>query len=94
MFTIAYGALTSGCSSDSNSGSHKGISPCQALQESATQVSGDSTSPYFYSDYTATGGDSGCQADSDNSGLTAISDIYNAIAAKLSSARLIPNGTT
>lgn len=94
MFTIAYGALTSGCSSDSNSGSHKGISPCQALQESATQVSGDSTSPYFYSDYTATGGDSGCQANSDNSGLTAISDIYNAIAAKLSSARLIPNGTT
>lgn len=94
IFTIAYGALTSGCSSDSNSGSQKGITPCQTLQKMATQVSGYTTSPYFYSDYTAQGGDAGCQANSDNSGLTAIADIYAAIAAKLSSARLIPNGTT
>jgi hypothetical protein len=60
----------------------------------ATQVSGESISDYFYSDYTAQGGDSGCQANSANSGTTAISAIYTAITAKLSSARLIPNGTT
>lgn len=86
VYTIAYGALTSGCSTDSSR-----ISPCQALQQMATQVTGYTISPDFYSDYTATGGDSGCQANSDNSGITAISDIYAAIAAKLSSARLIPN---
>jgi hypothetical protein len=94
VFTIAYGALTSGCSSDSRTSAYPGITPCQTLQKMATQVSGDSISPYFYSDYTAQGGDAGCQANSSNSGLTAISDIYAAIAAKLSSARLIPNSTT
>lgn len=94
IFTIAYGAQTSGCTSDSNSGTHKGITPCQTLQQMATQATGYTTSPYFYSDYAAQGGDAGCQANSDNSGLTAIADIYAAIAAKLSSARLIPNGTT
>ncbi|MGA8110279.1 MAG: pilus assembly protein TadG-related protein [Acidobacteriaceae bacterium] len=93
IFTIAYGALTSGCSTDKSVSTHKNITPCEALQDMATQVSGYSISPYFYSDYTATGGDSGCQANSDNSGTTAISDIYSAIAAKLSAARLIPNNT-
>lgn len=91
VYSVAYGASTSGCSSDSSYGTHKRITPCQAMQDMATQVTGYTISPYFYSDYTATGGDSGCQANSDNSGTTAINDIYAAIAAKLSSARLIPN---
>jgi Flp pilus assembly protein TadG len=94
VFTIAYGALTSGCSSDTYTSAYRGITPCQTLQKMATQKTGYSISPYFYSDYTAQGGDTGCQANSDNSGITAISDIYSAIAAKLSSARLIPNSTT
>jgi len=98
IFTIAYGApassSSSNCGSDRSAGSYPNITPCQTLQKMATQVSGDSISPYFYSDYTAQGGDSGCQANSDNSGTTAIADIYAAIAAKLTSARLIPNGTT
>jgi hypothetical protein len=61
----------------------------------ATQ-DGNSPSAYFYSDWAAQGGSqsSGCQANSANSGTTAISDIYEAIVAKLTSARLIPNGTT
>jgi len=91
VFTIAYGALTSGCSTDTSVSTHRNITPCQTLQEMATQVPGETPSDYFYSDVSSTG--SGCQASSDNSGLTAISDIYNAIAAKLSSARLIPNNT-
>lgn len=94
VFTIAYGALTSGCTTDSYTSAYRGITPCQTLQKMATQKTGYSISPYFYSDYTAQGGDAGCQANSDNSGITAISDIYSAIAAKLSSARLIPNSTT
>lgn len=94
VFTIAYGALTSGCTTDTQTSTHKNITPCQAMQQMATQVSGQSPSPYFYSDYKATGGDSGCTANSSNGGITAISDIYSAIASKLSGARLIPNGTT
>jgi hypothetical protein len=102
VFTIAYGASaqsnpapngSGACDTDVGAGTHAGISPCQTLQQIATQQSGYSISPYFYSDYTAQGGDSGCQANSDNSGITAIADIYSAIAAKLTSARLIPNGT-
>jgi hypothetical protein len=94
VFTIAYGAQTSGCSTDTSTSTHKNITPCQAMQGMATQVSGQSLSPYFYSDYKATGGDTGCTASSSNSGITAISDIYSAIASKLSGARLIPNSTT
>jgi hypothetical protein len=98
VYTIAYGAPassnSSNCGSDVSSGAHPNITPCQTLQKMATQVSGESISDYFYSDYTAQGGDSGCQANSANSGTTAISAIYTAITAKLSSARLIPNGTT
>jgi Flp pilus assembly protein TadG len=98
VFTIAYGSPassnSSNCGSDVHAGNHPNITPCQSLQQMATQVSGQTISPYFYSDYTAEGGDAGCQANTANSGTTAIADIYNAIAAKLASARLIPNGTT
>lgn len=103
IFTIAYGASTQSnpapsgsgaCDTDVGAGTYPGISPCTALKDMATQVSGYSISPYFYSDYTAQGADTGCQANTSNSGITAISDIYSAIAAKLTSARLIPNGTT
>ncbi|MGA7525401.1 MAG: pilus assembly protein TadG-related protein [Acidobacteriaceae bacterium] len=88
VYTIAYGALASGgCTSDSN----PHMTPCQALQNMATV---SSTGQYFYSDWTATGGDSGCQASDSNSGITAINSIYKAIAEDLSGARLIPNGTT
>jgi Flp pilus assembly protein TadG len=98
VFTIAYGSpaeSNSGdCGSDVGAGTQPNITPCQALQKMATQVSGDAISPYFYSDFKVTGGDSGCTANTDNSGITAISDIYAAIATKLMGARLIPNGTT
>ena len=95
VYSIAYGAATSGCSTDSSHGTHRGISPCQALQDMATQ-DGTTISGYFYSDWATqiSGASSGCQADSANSGTTAISDIYTAIVTKLTSARLIPNGTT
>ncbi|MFZ0631450.1 MAG: pilus assembly protein TadG-related protein [Acidobacteriaceae bacterium] len=97
VYTVAYGSpstsSSANCGSDLNAGDHQGIAPCTALQDMATQVSGYSISPYFYSDWTMQGGDSGCQANSDNSGITAINQIYAAIAAKLSSARLIPNNT-
>jgi hypothetical protein len=89
VYTIAYGSPTSGCATDSTL-----TNPCQALQEMATQKSGETISDYFYSDWTAQGGDSGCQANSANSGITAINDIYKAITSQLLRSRLIPNGTT
>ena len=89
VYTIAYGALTSGCSTDTSVSSHKNISPCEAMQQMATQVSGESVSDYFFSDAT-----SGCSANSTNSGTTAISQIYLKILTSLVKARLIPNGTT
>jgi hypothetical protein len=89
VYTIAYGASTYGCSTDSSTSSHPGISPCETLQQMATQVSGEDVSDYFYSDATA-----GCTANSSNSGTTAISQIYLKILASLVKARLIPNGTT
>jgi hypothetical protein len=98
VFTIAYGSPASSnsgnCGSDVSAGTHPNITPCQSLQQMATQKSGESISDYFYSDYAAQGGDAGCQANSSNSGVVAISDIYEKILSDLSHARLIPNGTT
>jgi hypothetical protein len=94
------------CYSDQKGGNHQGITPCQTLQDMSTNyTNGDTT--HFYSDYNFTGGsgssgkggkgssgsNSGCVASGANSGTTAISDIYALIAAQLSGARLIPNGT-
>jgi hypothetical protein len=97
IFSVAYGApITSSsgnCGSDRSGGNHRNITPCQTMQQMATQ-DGTTISGNFYSDWAAQGASSGCQADSANSGTTAISDIYQAIVAKLTSARLIPNGTT
>jgi hypothetical protein len=96
VYTISYGSPTSSssgnCASDRSSGTHVGISPCQAMQQMSTGWN-DGTYTHFYSDYNVTGGDSGCQAQGANNGTTAISNIYSAIAAQLSGARLIPNGT-
>jgi len=90
VYTIAYGASTSktsGCTSDGGA-----ISPCQTLQQMSTGWS-SGTQTYFYSDYTATGGDSGCQAASKNNTITSLNKIFQAIATDLTSVRLIPNNT-
>jgi len=91
VYTIAYDANTSGCTTDKNAGTHANTTPCKALQLMATQ-DGSSPTGYFYSDVNSSG--SGCTANTTNSGLTAISDIYLNIQKKLSGARLIPDSTT
>lgn len=96
VYTIAYGSpsssSTANCASDRKSGAaYPDITPCQALQNMSTNyINGDTT--HFYSDYNLSG-DTGCSASGANSGTTAIADIYALIAAELSGARLIPNGT-
>jgi hypothetical protein len=92
VYTVAYGAQTSGCNSDKSYGSHKGASPCGTLEQMSTGWSSGVKS-YFYSDYNAAGGDSGCQAADKNNQVTSLNQIFQAIATDLTSVRLIPNNT-
>jgi hypothetical protein len=81
VVTVAYGAESSGCTTDKPS-----ITPCQTMQQMA------SNSQNFYSDYTAAGGDSSCVSASQPT--TNLNQIFTDIATSLSVPRLIPNGTT
>lgn len=81
VYTVAYGAESSGCATDLL----PAITPCQTMENMA------SSSAYFYSDYTATGGSGACvSASQPTSGLN---QIFKSIAADLTVSRLIPNGT-
>jgi len=82
VYAIAYGAASSGCSTDTS----PAITPCQTMKGIA------STSEYFFSDYTATGGSSSCISSSQP--VTGLSQIFTAILQDLSSVKLIPNNTT
>jgi Flp pilus assembly protein TadG len=78
VYTVAYGAEATGCSTDS-----PGITPCQTMQQMA------SASTTFFSDYTATGGDITCVSAAQPS--TSLSQIFTDIAGNFGGARLIPN---
>jgi len=80
VYTVAYGAEASGCSTDSPT-----ITPCQTMQQMASMAS------TFYSDYTATGGDSTCISASQPT--TSLNQIFTEIAGDLSVPRLIPDNT-
>lgn len=85
VYTVAYGASSSGCSTDT-SGPLKGLSPCTALQQMA------STSADFYSDATASQNKGQCTS-SANPNLT-LNQIFQDVATSFTVARLIPNGST
>jgi hypothetical protein len=82
VYTIAYGAASSGCSTDTS----PAITPCQTMENMA------SASQNFFSDYTATGGSSSCISASQ--ATTNLNQMFSDIAGDLTVARLIPNGTT
>lgn len=80
VYTVAYGSPSSGCSTDTS-----GITPCQTM-------SGMASGPtYFFSDYTATGGSSGCTSSSQPT--TSLNQIFKLIGLDLTMSRLIPNNT-
>jgi hypothetical protein len=83
VYTIAYGASSSGCASD-KSGPLAGLSPCTAMQDMATAASD------FYSDATASQNKGQCASGNSYS----LNSIFSSIAAKFTNARLIPNGIT
>jgi Flp pilus assembly protein TadG len=78
VYTVAYGAEASGCTTDSPS-----ISPCQTMEQMA------STAATFFSDYTATGGSSTCISASRPT--TSLDEIFSEVGADFSTSRLIPN---
>ena len=82
VYSVAYGAAASGCSTDTT----PAITPCQTMRQMA------STPGYFFSDYAATGGSSSCISASQP--VTSLNQIFQVIAGDLTVAKLIPNGTT
>ena len=82
VYSVAYGARASGCSTDTS----PAITPCQTMQQIA------SSPEFFFSDYTATGGSSSCISAAQP--VTGLSQIFQTIIMDLSSVKLIPNGTT
>jgi hypothetical protein len=82
VYSVAYGATSSGCSTDTS----PAITPCQTMQQIA------SSSQYFFSDYTATGGSSSCVSAAQP--ITGLNQIFTTILTDLSTVKLVPNGTT
>ena len=80
VYTVAYGAKASGCSTDSPA-----ITPCQTMQRMAYDSS------TFFSDYTATGGSSSCISAAEP--VSALAAIFTKIAGDLTLSRLIPDNT-
>lgn len=81
VYSVAYGATDSGCSTDNGA-----ITPCQTVQQLASSAAN------FYSDYTATGGSSDCISAAHST--TGLNQIFQMIANDLSTSRLIPDNTT
>src|ERR1700761_2104720 len=84
VYSVAYGSEPAGCKSDQSGGPYPNINPCDTMagMASATQ--------YFYSDFHQSGSGSVCVA---GQPVTSLSDIFTAISADLTTARLIPNDT-
>jgi Flp pilus assembly protein TadG len=80
VYTVGYGAESSGCTTDTN----PTITPCQAMQQMA------SSPAYFFTDYTSS--TNGCVSASQTT--TNLDQIFTEIANYFTVARLIPNNTT
>lgn len=85
VYSVAYGSPSIGCLSDALSGSYPGITPCNTMASMA------SAPQYFFSDYKQTGSASTCVS---SQPVTSLSAIFAAIAADLSTPRLIPDNLT
>jgi Putative Flp pilus-assembly TadE/G-like len=89
VYTVAYGAENSGCSTD-KSGSMAGLSPCSTMQYMSSNWPTDTS--HFFSDTSAeVPGGGVCPSPNPVTGLSAI---FGDIAVQLSKARLIPNSAT
>ena len=85
VYAVAYGAESTGCSTDTT-GTYSGYTPCQTMQAIA------SATQYFFSDYTQSGSSSNCISASQPT--SNLNQIFTDIANDLTVAKLIPNNTT
>lgn len=85
VYTIAYGAASSGCASDT-SGALKGISPCTAMLDMASSPAN------FYSDATASQNKGQCVSAANPS--LSLTGIFKQVATSFTQARLVPNNAT
>jgi Flp pilus assembly protein TadG len=82
IYTVAYGASSSGCSTDSPN-----VSPCQTMRSIAT------SDFQFYSDSTASANAGAC-IDASHNNLSGLAPIFQAIVGSLAKGRLISNTMT
>jgi hypothetical protein len=80
VYTVAYGAEASGCTTDKTS-----ITPCETMQQSA------SSPATFFSDFAATGGTSSCISAARPT--TSLNQIFTQIGGDFTTSRLIPINT-
>ncbi len=86
VYSVAYGAEASGCTTDS-----PGITPCQTMQQIASSPGIIPNPANFFSDYTASGGTSSCISAARPT--SSLNQIFQEIADDLTVSRLIPNNT-
>lgn len=87
VYSVAYGAESSGCSTDT-SGTYKGITPCQTMKDIA------SSPAYFFSDYASTGSGVDTTCAGSGASTTSIKEIFQDIATSFTVSRLVPNNIT
>jgi hypothetical protein len=87
FYSVAYGAESSGCNTDT-SGTYKNITPCQTMKDMA------SSAAYFYSDYASSGSGVDKTCAGSGASTTSINQIFTDIFTSFTVARLIPNSTT
>lgn len=87
VYAVAYGATTTGCSTDLTTGPYYD-NPCNVMKNMASSLQ------YFYSDYAQSGSgiDASCQSSAQPA--TSLNQIFLDIASEFTSARLIPISTT
>ena len=90
VYSIAYGAGSSGCNTDSTANGSSTISPCATMQQMSSGYVSTSNMPHFYSD-SSTKTNSGQCTSQYNLNLQGI---FGSITSQLSKARLIPNNVT
>jgi Flp pilus assembly protein TadG len=90
VYTIAYGAQSSGCSTDSAANGSSSISPCATMQQMSSGYVSTSNMPHFYSDSATTTASGQCSSQYNLN----LQGIFGSIVANLTKARLIPNNVT
>jgi hypothetical protein len=90
VYTVAYGAESSGCTSDQYNAktnpSGTNVTPCQAMEQMSSGWPGDQS--HFFSDSTESSEKGACPSANGGS----LNEIFQNLASQFANARLLPNG--